>query len=149
MPSTREFVPGSRRPRRVRHRRVAFSPMRSLLILRSPSDGTGWQDRFALSGRDERIVRDALSQLGEFRVDPPIERWDPARGHVIQADDRWLAAMLLHPDEPTRQSYGLLPPPAEAAWTAAGALRLAELLPEAFDDVRTAIAQRFGSPPGA
>jgi hypothetical protein len=48
--------------------------------------------------------------------------------------------MLLHPDE---AAGGLLPPPAEAAWTAEGALHLAEVLPEALDDLRSAIRARF------
>jgi hypothetical protein len=79
--------------------------------------------------------------LDAFRIDPPRESWDLKRGHVIEGD-RWVAAMLLRPDD---ARAGMLPPPAEAAWTADGTRRLAELLPQAFDDLRAAIRARFGN----
>src|SRR5947207_14111708 len=87
------------------------SLMRSLLILRSPSQGTGWEERWSFSGSDDRVLRDLLAQLDAFRVQPPRESWDLSRGHVIEGD-RWVAAMVLHPDE---AAEGVLPPPAEAA----------------------------------
>jgi hypothetical protein len=68
---------------------------------------------------------------------------------VIDADDRWKAAMLLYPDEPSergRISFETLR--AEAAWTAAGALRLAEILPDRLDELRGDIMARFRGEPG-
>jgi hypothetical protein len=56
----------------------------------------------------------------------------------------WLAAMLLWPDEPSERGRMTFDPiQADEAWTAEGALRLAELLPERLDDLRAAIVARF------
>jgi hypothetical protein len=118
--------------------------VRSLLVLRSPSDGTGWQEQWSFTGRDDTLLRECLAQLDEFRTTPPLERWDAKRGHVFDGD-RWAAAMLLHPDEASPGDYGLLPPPAEAAWTERGALHLAGLLPDQFAELRRAISARFAS----
>jgi hypothetical protein len=114
--------------------------MRSLLILRSPAHGTGWQEQWAFSGTDDRILRDHLARLRAFEVDAPDESWDLKHGHRFQGN-RWVAAMLLHPDESSDDP--LLPPPAEAAWSAEGALRLADLLPDRCADLRAAIYARF------
>jgi hypothetical protein len=97
------------------------------------------QEQWTFSGADDRVLRDHLAALDAFRVDAPTESWDLKRGHRIEGD-RWIAAMLLHPGD---ESAGLIPPPAEAAWSTEGALQLAELLPEAFDDLCAAIRTRF------
>jgi hypothetical protein len=115
--------------------------MRSLLVLRSPSHGTGWQDQWAFSGKDERVLRDHLTELVMFEVGVPQESWSLKQGHRFEGD-RWAAAMLLCPDEDSEGR--LLLAPAEAAWSAAGALRLADSLPDRFDDLRAAIHARFG-----
>ena len=39
---------------------------------------------------------------------------------------------------------GVVPLPAESAWTVAGALQLAEILPADLENLRTAITTRFG-----
>jgi len=84
--------------------------------------------------------------LGEFRVEPPDGRWDCRRLRlVIEAEDRWEAAMLLRPDG-FMDHQGVDPLPAESAWTAAGALQLAEILPGDLEDLRAAITTRFGGP---
>src|SRR5947208_7108809 len=113
--------------------------MRTLLVLRSPSEGTGWQETWSFSASDDHVLRSHLDGLDAFQVAPPEEDWDLKRGHTIEGD-RWATAMLLHPDD---RIEGVLLPPAEAAWTAEGALRLAESLPERFDDLRAAIYARF------
>jgi hypothetical protein len=120
--------------------------MGSQLVLRSPSDGTGWEDSWAFSGRDESALRDRLGQLDEYLTQAPSERWAPDRASpVIEADDRWLAAMLLFADDVYSERFGVSAViRAEAAWTAEGARRLAELLPEALGDLRAGIQQRFG-----
>jgi hypothetical protein len=115
------------------------SVMRSVLVLRSPSHGTGWEERWSFRGNDERVLRDRLAELDAFQVEPPLETWDLKRGHVIEGD-RWAAAMLLWPDEAARRVF---PSPAECAWTAEGAVRLAESLPETFGNLRAAIYARF------
>lgn len=121
---------------------LAYAPLvRSVLVLRSPSDGTGWQEEWRFSGRDDTLLRECLAGLDEFRTEPPVERWDRKRGHIIEGD-RWTAAMLLHPDDPPSDN-GLLPTPAEAAWTDRGAIELAAGLPEQFADLRSAILARF------
>jgi hypothetical protein len=116
--------------------------VRSVLVLRSPSDGTGWQEEWRFSGRDGTLLRECLAHLDEFRTEPPVERWDRRRGHIIEGD-RWTAAMLLHRDDPSPDNYGLLPPPAEATWTGRGAIELAARLPEQFADLRSVILLRF------
>jgi len=115
------------------------------LELRSPSNGTGTGETWAFSGRDERLLRDCLDQLDAFANEPPVRR-DAWHKHcdVVGADGRWLAAMELWPDEPWRQGQPWLRPGRpDAAWTAEGARRLAEILPERLSDVATAIRARF------
>jgi hypothetical protein len=64
---------------------------------------------------------------------------------VIEAEDRWLAAMLLFPSEVRgiNHRYTHTQFRAEQAWTAAGALRLAERLPDELADLGSAIEGRF------
>jgi hypothetical protein len=121
--------------------------VRSQLVLRSPQDGTGWSDSWAFSGRDESALRDCLTSLVAHLTPAPVERWDPQRhGRVVEAEDRWLAAMLLFADEEyKRRSYPTPPVQAEAAWTVAGARELAALLPDELEELRLAIEQRFGA----
>jgi hypothetical protein len=123
--------------------------VRSKLVLRSPSNGTGWADTRTFSAADDRALRDCLAQLSDFITDPPAERWDKRRHRrVIDADDRWKAAMLLYPDEPSERGKSSFEPQRpEAAWTAVGALRLAELLPDRLDELRADIIARFGAEP--
>lgn len=121
--------------------------MRSHLVLRSPNQGTGWSDSWAFSGRDESTLRDHLQRLDAYLTQAPIERWEPKKHtRIIDAEDRWLAARLLYPeDQYSRSGY---PEPAiiqaEAAWTATGARHLAEVLPDELEDLRTGISERFG-----
>lgn len=122
--------------------------MRSHLILRSPNQGTGWSDDWVFSGRDESALRDCLEQLDAYLTPAPRERWDPRKhGRVIEADDRWLAAMLLFSDDvyDNRHRAAATVIQAESAWTATGAQHLADLLPDELSDLRVGIEQRFGS----
>jgi hypothetical protein len=117
--------------------------VRSALELRSPSNGTGWSDRWSFSGVDDRLLRESLAQLAAFATPPPKEDWSlKARRHIL-AEDRWRAAMLLWPDEPTTRHMPTDRRCAEAAWTADGALALAELLPDRLADLRDGILARF------
>jgi hypothetical protein len=116
--------------------------MRSRLALRSPNQGYGWGEPWTFTGRDERILRDCLAALDEFATHAPGEHWDwKTQRNVIHAGDRSLAVMLLYPVEAKEDIHSPVQP--EAAWTADGALRLADLLPDAFDDLRQAILRRF------
>jgi hypothetical protein len=73
----------------------------SRLELRSPSGGTGTGEHWSFGGADDRLLRDCLDELAEFVTDAPLEEWDNrVRRHVVVAEDRWRAAMLLWPDEP-------------------------------------------------
>ena len=72
-----------------------------------------------------------------------MEQWDEReRRKVIVADDRWKAALLVYPasDPGWTMTVSIQ---AEQAWTVDGALRLAELLPDRFGDLRQSIRQRF------
>ena len=117
----------------------------SKLELRSPSNGTGTGETWEFSGGDERALRGCLDQLGAFATPPPLEVWDShALRHVIRDDDRWRAAMLLWDDSAwDRGKVSFEPRRAAAAWTAAGAVELAALLPARLDDLRAAIRARF------
>lgn len=120
--------------------------MRSRLELRSPSNGTGWGDSWTFSGPDDRALRDCLDRLDEFVTPAPAERYDLRRGRVIDAPHRWTAAMLLYTVDPS--DLGSLSPEtfwADAAWTAEGAIQLAEILPERLADLRVDIIHRFGN----
>jgi hypothetical protein len=123
--------------------------MQSALELRSPSAGTGWSETWTFSGRDEQMLRDCLSALDPHATPGPEERWDShRRAYSVVGDDRWQAAMLLFAIDPAWQAHGWSLPAsrqAEAAWTADGARRLADMLPEALADLRAAIRQRFGA----
>jgi hypothetical protein len=47
---------------------LAYAPVvRSVLVLRSPSDGTGWQEEWRFSGRDDTLLRECQAHLDEFR----------------------------------------------------------------------------------
>jgi hypothetical protein len=119
--------------------------MRRVLEVRSQAKGTGTGDSWELSGKDERVVRDALIGLDGFAVEPPVEEYDRRRyRHVVKDDGRWRAA-LLWPDESRGQFYpDFEPRQAEAAWSADGALALAEVLPEQLADIAEALRARFG-----
>lgn len=121
--------------------------MQSTLVLRSPSDGTGWQEEWTFSGRDEQMLRDCLSALDPHAIPAPKLRSD-GRLHAdsVVGEDRWQAAMLLFPIDPASEArrWSLQGSrQAEAAWTADGVRRLAEMLPDALSDLRAAIRQRF------
>jgi hypothetical protein len=122
--------------------------VRCLLELRSPASGTGTGETWTFSGADGRALEACLLELDAFAVDPPLVRYSLKDGYEIEGDDRWRAAMQRwSPDmTPTRWVVGG-PRRAEAAWTAEGALRLAELLPERLDDLREDILARFAGPP--
>jgi hypothetical protein len=75
--------------------------MRSELVLRSPSDGTGWEESWAVSGHDESMLRGYLAKLDRYLTPAPLERWEQSK-RLIDADDRWLAAMLL-----SRRTYAV------------------------------------------
>jgi hypothetical protein len=123
--------------------------MQSALELRSPSDGTGWAETWTFSGRDEQILRDCLLALDPHATPAPEEPWDGQRhAYSVVGDERWQAAMLLFAIDPAWEAHGWSLPTArqaEAAWTADGARRLADMLPDALGDLRTAIRQRFGA----
>jgi hypothetical protein len=92
------------------------------------------------------LVLAVLMLLDDFMTNAPVERHTYKEGHVVDAHDRWQAAMLLWPDEPFhRGAISSGSAQAEAAWTPAGALLLAEILPERLDELRAAIMTRFGS----
>lgn len=124
--------------------------MRSELVLRSPSNGTGWEESWTFSGADESLLRDYLAKLEPYLTPAPTEGWERGE-HVINTDDRWLAAMLLFPDEVRGINHRFAHPQfqAEAAWTSAGALELAALLGDELVDLRTNINQRFSGAAGS
>lgn len=109
--------------------------MRSILEIRSPSNGTGWADSWTFSGADDRALRDCLEGLEAYATEPPLGR---------RAPDRWRAAMLFS-DHERSVSLGIGAAPREhlRAWTADGALQLAAVLPDRLGDLRDAIIERF------
>jgi hypothetical protein len=120
--------------------------VRCLLELRSPNNRTGTGETWAFSCVDGRALQDCLGHLDDFMTDAPLERYTLKEGHVVEAEDRWSAAMLLWPDEPSQRGrISSDPVRADAAWTSDGALQLAEILPERLDDLRSAIIARFGT----
>jgi hypothetical protein len=121
--------------------------MRSHLVLRSPNQGTGCSDSWAFSGRDESALRDYLGHLDAYLTPTPHELWDAKKhGRVIEADDRWLAAMLLFSGDVYDTMHRATPAvvQAESAWTAAGARHLADILPAELGDLQVGISERFG-----
>jgi hypothetical protein len=119
--------------------------VRSILELRSPSNGTGWGDTWTFSGTDDRLFRDCLDGLAEHATEPPIERRTRQKtSHVATKSDRWRAALLFSDDDKALRVGINAAPRAEArAWTSDGALQLAEVLPEQLGDLRDAIIERF------
>jgi hypothetical protein len=104
--------------------------MRSTLILHHP-----WrepqQTLWYFSADDDATLRGYAEQLAEFEAADP--------------DDRNEAALVLRNDNqenPTRSDHRI------GAWTAAGATKLAELLPESFSDVRNDIVRLLANPSG-
>jgi hypothetical protein len=120
--------------------------MRSELVLRSPSDGTGWEESWAVSGHDESTLRGYLAKLDRYLTPAPLERWEQSK-RVIDADDRWQAAMLLFPEDVRGANHRFAHPQfrAEQAWTAAGARQLGQLLTDEHADLRASIERRFGT----
>ena len=117
-------------------------------MFRSPQRGAGWEDSWALSGRDESVLRGCLGRIEANLTPAPLERWDSKQlQRVIEADDRWLAAMLLFADEVYDKRFDPVESviQAEAAWTVEGARQLAQMLPDELGDLRASIEQRFGS----
>jgi hypothetical protein len=89
-----------------------------------------------------------LGRIAAHLTPAPVERWDSEQHRrVIEADDRWLASMLLFADEVYDKQFDPVEPviQAEAAWTVEGARQLAELLPDELGELRASIEQRFGS----
>jgi hypothetical protein len=113
--------------------------------LRSPSDGTGWEESWALSGHADSMLRGYLAKLDRYLTPAPLERWEQTK-LVIDTNDRWMAARLLFPEDVRGANLRFAHPQfrAEQAWTAAGARGLAQLLPDELADLRTSIARRFG-----
>jgi len=107
--------------------------VRSILEIRSPSNGTGWADRWTFSGADDRVLRKCLEDLAEYVTEPPVTK-----------ADRWRAAMVFSDDEKAVH-IGINAAPATEirAWTSDGALKLAEILPARLSSVRDAIIRRF------
>jgi hypothetical protein len=103
--------------------------MRSELVLRSPSNGTGREESWAVSGHEESVLRGYLAKLDRYLTPAPLERWEQSE-HVIDADDRWRAAMLLFPEDVRGANHRFAHPQfrAEQAWTADGARELGQLL---------------------
>ena len=101
--------------------------MRSKLILRHPwkqPPETWWY----FNGRDDRVLRDYAERLGTFTTPNP--------------DDRHREALVLRDDEQANPSSdGSL----VGAWKSDGALKLAELLPDEFADVRASITDHFAN----
>jgi hypothetical protein len=106
--------------------------MHSYLLLNTlgaPATECSW---WSFSGAEDSALRDCLEQLDEFVVTNPSGRWSsPVVFGMVGAGRR----------------FGTLPEPItfENAWTAKGARRLADLLPDAFSDVREDILNRFPS----
>ena len=74
------------------------------------------------SGVEDRIIRDAIEALGDFQTYPGS------------------AAVVLFEEEggsPARPAWPI------GAWTRAGALRLAELLPDELADVRADLRDHY------
>src|SRR6476659_9625000 len=101
------------------------------LLLRSQANGTGTSEGWTFTGRDEVQLRDLLATLDADLVDPPDRRWDyKMRRWLGSKDQRWDAAMILFPSDESEPFITFtVRPSAEAAWSSAGALRLAEVLP--------------------
>src|SRR4051812_44684816 len=59
--------------------------MRTLLVLRSPSEGTGWPETWSFSGSDDHVLRSHLDGLDAFQVEPPEEDWDLKLSAVTQS----------------------------------------------------------------
>ena len=107
--------------------------MRSILEIRSPSNGTGWADRWTFSGADDRVLRKCLEDLAEYVTEPPVTK-----------ADRWRAAMVFSDDEnAVHMGIDAAPSTEIRAWTSDGALKLAEILPARLSSVRDAIIRRF------
>jgi hypothetical protein len=87
-----------------------------------------------------------LADLDEYLTSPPEIETDSI-GLRKRVGKEWTAAMLWGPVEPNPRLVGQIndvyAPEVEAAWTEAGALMLAELLPDDYADVRAAIRERF------
>jgi hypothetical protein len=135
----------SQRPERIRADlstdKRHHGGIRSQLVLRSRRDGTGTEDWWTFSGRNESVLRDHLAQIDAHSTPPPVEQWDRKHGPTIEAKDRWQAAVLLFADGVYSQRLYGSDIQAEAAWTAAGARQLAQILPEELWDLRQNIEQ--------
>jgi hypothetical protein len=108
--------------------------MRSVIRLNSPWQGTGNAEIWSFDGHDDRELRDCLAQLDAFTVDDPTDRWTAAVIHYdVDYDGQGFGA-LEHDFRPSAQ------------WNRAGALRLAELLPDALADLRDDLESRFTNP---
>jgi hypothetical protein len=99
--------------------------VRTKLVLRHPwkqPPETWW----TFSGAEDRIIRGAIEALDDFQAYPGS------------------AALVLFEEEggsPTRPTWPI------GAWTRAGALRLAELLPDELADVRADLSHHYADPP--
>jgi hypothetical protein len=108
--------------------------MRSLLRINSPWQGTGNAQDWSFDGSDDRDLRDCLAQLDAFTVPDPTDRWSAAAVHFeVDYEGQGFGA-LGHDFRPAGQ------------WNRAGALRLAELLPDALADLRDDLRSRFTNP---
>ena len=114
--------------------------MRSRLRFRSQSGGAHWSEPWSFSGADERALRDCLDQLGDFLTAAPAEHHELREGPGWDEEDRSTAAMVLYAVEPEALGrHWSAPFRADAAWTAEGAIKLAEILPERLHDLRADI----------
>src|SRR3954471_8847432 len=104
--------------------------MRSYLLLNRPGEPATKCSWWSFSGAEERAMRNCLEQLDEFVITNHNGRW---------------SSPLIFGRVGEGRIYGALPEPItfERAWTARGALKLSDLLPEGFSDVREDILRLF------
>jgi hypothetical protein len=107
--------------------------VRSYLVLNMPWQGTGTQSIWQFSGADDAALRKCLDQLDAYHVPDPLDRWSAAIAYGFPE-----TAPLQPP------VYSTWPSPHQG-WAIAGALALAELLPERLEDLREALVETFSA----
>ena len=117
--------------------------MRSRFRFRSQSIGAHWSEPWSFSGADERALRDCLDQVGDFLTAAPAEHHELSEGPRRDRRDGSLAMVLYAVEAEALRRHWSDPFRADAAWTAEGAIKLAEILPERLDDLRRDILKHF------